>query len=54
VTFASSAEADRARLEMNGMIVEGRKIEVRSIDSCFVTCFLNKSPGDQFLAFPVS
>lgn len=30
VTFASSLEADKARLELNGTIVEGRKIEVNN------------------------
>lgn len=28
VTFANSADADRAREKMNGTVVEGRKIEV--------------------------
>jgi hypothetical protein len=28
VTFASSADADRAREKLNGTVVEGRKIEV--------------------------
>ena len=28
VTFANSAEADRAREKLNGTVVEGRKIEV--------------------------
>ena len=28
VTFANSADADRAREKLNGTVVEGRKIEV--------------------------
>ena len=28
VTFANSADADRARDKLNGTVVEGRKIEV--------------------------
>jgi RNA binding protein fox-1 len=30
VTFAGSADADRARNELNGTVVEGRKIEVNN------------------------
>ena len=29
VTFASAADADRARESLNGTVVEGRKIEVK-------------------------
>ena len=31
VTFAKGSEADKARDELHGTIVEGRKIEVKSI-----------------------
>ena len=32
VTFAKGVEADKAREELHGTIVEGRKIEVRNIE----------------------
>jgi RNA recognition motif-containing protein len=37
VTFASSADADRAREKLHGTVVEGRKIEV-----CMTLPFTNK------------
>ena len=33
VTFAKGVEADKAREELHGTIVEGRKIEVRNNES---------------------
>jgi len=33
VTFANSADAERARQRMNGALVEGRKIEVHVINN---------------------
>ena len=37
VTFAKGVEADKAREELHGTIVEGRKIEVRN-ESFFYSC----------------
>ncbi|CAD5123782.1 DgyrCDS12091 [Dimorphilus gyrociliatus] len=37
VTFANSADADRAREKMNGQVVEGRKIEVNNATARIMT-----------------
>lgn len=37
VTFASAAEADRAREKLNGTVVEGRKIEVNNATARMIT-----------------
>ncbi|CAB1342118.1 unnamed protein product, partial [Coregonus sp. 'balchen'] len=37
VTFETSTDADRAREKLNGTIVEGRKIEVLFLISCFLS-----------------
>jgi RNA recognition motif-containing protein len=42
VTFASSADADRAREKLHGTVVEGRKIEV-----CMTLPFTNKKTNKQ-------
>ncbi|CAH1274039.1 RBFOX2 [Branchiostoma lanceolatum] len=42
VTFANSADADRAREQLNGTIVEGRKIEVNNATARVMT---NKTRG---------
>ena len=43
VTFASAAEAERARDKLNGTVVEGRKIEVCNVRACANRCVISYS-----------
>ncbi|CDQ93237.1 unnamed protein product [Oncorhynchus mykiss] len=57
VTFETSTDADRAREKLNGTIVEGRKIEVLFLISCFFFFFfllpadLSHAPAFTFSSF---
>lgn len=47
VTFANSADAERARDRLHGTVVEGRKIEVCMINSLRVALACPSSPVKQ-------
>ena len=50
VTFSSSGDADRARTELNGTVVEGRKIEVNNATARVQTKKPTPIPGSGIMA----